>query len=354
MCDQADVSDETGLSRLHISRLEKPYQQGNTWARATYSMPSGEQMLTYFSLNQLLTGTLLHSMLSATNKFKWNTFKDRSVYRLGEEFGLKGCIRLIDVNGYVHLPQTVLSHTSSSAAHTTDATEDGLAVEWTLKDQNEVVWHQGCVDVTENGSFAVKNRLPTEEDGAEHKPLTISFSLLIGGKPISGGYCGLSHSEELTVEEFETPNFEVSVRSSTPASGVLQGEHVNASMSAMYYTGGPISSSESCWEAEAQLMPQIPAFEQFVKQGYSHAPRWANEFFSDRIAARRLYDAFSFDRPAEQALDHLVTSTDSSGKAAIQAHIVAGSTSLPVELALNAVVGFTRLACHMMECTLIL
>lgn len=158
------------------------------------------------------------------DQLRWYVFDDRQMYRPGEEVHLKGWLRRVGGQqmGDVGLPGNGLS-----------------GVSYLLLDPQGNELERGQVDVNDLGGFDFMIKLPEAMNlGAASLELTTLGSL---GKIAESNYY-----HTFQVQEFRTPEFEVTARNETPGP-YYQGGYAVTAVEAKYYAGDPLPNAEVSW-----------------------------------------------------------------------------------------------------------
>jgi uncharacterized protein YfaS (alpha-2-macroglobulin family) len=159
----------------------------------------------------------------SSETLSWYVFDDRKLYRPGEEVTVKGWIRRID--------QTPHGDTELFSV-------DGETVNYAVLDSegNEVA--KGSTKLNALAGFDLKVQLPPNMNLGDAE---LNFELESDGD---------EYTHRFRVEEFRRPEFEVTTESSKAP--YLVGSNATASMSATYYTGGPLANTDVNWTVSSQ------------------------------------------------------------------------------------------------------
>ncbi|HVQ36142.1 MAG TPA: Ig-like domain-containing protein, partial [Pyrinomonadaceae bacterium] len=163
------------------------------------------------------------------DSLSWYVIDDRKLYRPGEEVSLKGWIRKIDL---------------TPAGGTEMFSSAGETVKYVLKDSQNNEITKGSVKLNALAGFDFKLSLPATMNlgGA-----TVEFELAENGG---------SHSHNFQVQEFRRPEFEITARASEAPHFV--GSFATATMTAAYYSGGPLAGTDVDWTVTSRPTNYTP------------------------------------------------------------------------------------------------
>lgn len=160
----------------------------------------------------------------------WFVFDDRKMYRPNETVAVKGWIQSIGqgIGGMVQLAPNVKK------------------VTWELRGAQGNPIANGEAKTTELGGFDFEIKLPDTP--------TLGVASLVMNADISQP--GSAHVHHINIQEFRTPEFEVSTT-------VQEGPHyatetVTATVSAKYYAGGALPNAETSWTVNASSATFAP------------------------------------------------------------------------------------------------
>ena len=159
---------------------------------------------------------------------QWYVFDDRQMYRPGEEVHLKGWMRLIGgkQTGDVGLPGERLS-----------------SVSYRVTDPQGNDIDSGSVDVNALGGFDFVITLPEAVNlGYAQVELRAGGSL--------GGWDGTTTYHAFQIQEFRTPEFEVTARNETTGP-YFAGDQAVLAVEAKYYAGDPLPDAEVTWQVSS-------------------------------------------------------------------------------------------------------
>ncbi len=163
---------------------------------------------------------------SRTDQLIWQVFDDRRTYRPGEQVHLKGWIRHMEQNpdGGLGLPG------------------DGGRVRYRVMDSRNNEFHSGEVTVGRLGGFDLAFDLP---DTPNLGTARVELNYTGPGRPGN-----TSHTHLFSIEEFRTPEFEVTTR---VQEGPFVGDQaVEIEVEAAYYAGGVLPGAATTWEIQAR------------------------------------------------------------------------------------------------------
>ncbi|MDH5519969.1 MAG: MG2 domain-containing protein, partial [Acidimicrobiia bacterium] len=171
---------------------------------------------------------------------RWYVFDDRGIYKPGETVRVTGWIRKLALSGDAQL----------------ELLGDGATVTWTAYDPVGNALGDGRVEVNPLGGFNLTVELP---DSAN---LGYGFiELQATGAGIGQG--GAYWSHQFQIQDFRTPEFEVSARPESPAPYYVV-EPATVAVDAMYYAGGPLPDADVNWlVTSAQTTYRPPRWDQF-------------------------------------------------------------------------------------------
>lgn len=156
-----------------------------------------------------------------TDQASWYVVDDRGIYKPGETASIKGWVRR-------------LATSTDARLKLLDA---GAKVSWRFNDAQGVEIATGEAELNPLGGFTFTIEMP---DGVNLGPGGLQLSLV-------GGGVGGEWYHPLQVEEFRTPEFEVTARTESPAP---QRANTPATLAvdANYYAGGPLAAAPVAWQ----------------------------------------------------------------------------------------------------------
>ena len=170
---------------------------------------------------------------TTSDEARWYVFDDRQVYRPGETVSVKGWIRRLALSddGRLGLP------------------EPGARITYVVHDPQYVELTTGTAEVSAAGGFDLSFELP---DGANLGGASID--LTVDGMP-GLAYAGYTHGFQ--IQEFRTPEFEVTARTETPDPHVSS-RPATVAVDAAYYAGGPLGSAPVAWQVTTSSATYSP------------------------------------------------------------------------------------------------
>ncbi|MEE4331071.1 MAG: MG2 domain-containing protein, partial [Wenzhouxiangella sp.] len=162
----------------------------------------------------------------SNDRVLWHTFDDRGVYRPGERVHLKGWLRRAEQRpdgGLALLP-------------------DDSAIAYAVFDSRNNRLHEGRAEVGALGGFELAFDLPdTPNLGRARIDLTLETGANLDNASYGHGFA---------IEEFRTPEFEVSTR--VPAGPHVGETPVSVEVQAAYYAGGALPGAPVRWTVNAR------------------------------------------------------------------------------------------------------
>ncbi len=159
------------------------------------------------------------------DQLRWFVFDDRAMYRPGETVSVKGYLRRF----------------TGGVAPEIDGLNGRVPnVAYALKDPlgNEIA--KGVADVNGFGAFDLKIALP-DTANVGYQTLKLNAENDIERS---------EYEHRFQIQEFRRPEFEVTVKTDSPAPFVLGGSAV-ASVEAKYYSGGALPNADTVWTVKA-------------------------------------------------------------------------------------------------------
>ena len=155
----------------------------------------------------------------------WHVFDDRGMYRPGERVHVKGWVRREE-----HRPDGGLGLPG-----------ENLYLDYEAQDARGNTLAEGRIEVGRLGGFDFAFDLPdTPNLGRAVMELTLRDS---------GGLGGTRHYHSFQIQEFRTPEFEVTTR--IPEGPFVGSTTVEAEVEAAYYAGGALAGAETTWTVQA-------------------------------------------------------------------------------------------------------
>jgi alpha-2-macroglobulin len=214
------LTGENGLARVEL-RPRNELESGPNWI----SVQVGRDSAVLPESRHGSTRSAWHRQ-SRTDQLIWQVFDDRRMYRPGEQVHLKGWIRHMQQrpDGGLGLPG------------------ERARVRYRVMDSRNNELHSGEVTVGHLGGFDLSFDLPdTPNLGSARVQLDFSG-------PARPGNTRYTHT--FSIEEFRTPEFEVSTR---VAEGPFVGDQaVEVEVEAAYYAGGALPGAETTWRIQAR------------------------------------------------------------------------------------------------------
>ncbi len=150
-------------------------------------------------------------------QYVWHVFDDRKVYKPGETVSLKGWLRAIDYGKDLRL------------------TKDDT-VTYFVRGPRGNKLHEGKTTLSNVGGFDFTFDLPTTPN--------------LGHASVLLSYRGKSNQHSFQIQEFRTPEYEVTT---TPSDGpYLVGQKASVELSAKYFAGGGLAGADLRWNLRTQ------------------------------------------------------------------------------------------------------
>ena len=185
-------------------------------------------------------------------RLAWYVADDRKMYKPGEEVTLKGWLRVLDtakggdINGVNDLVSTVTYEVMDSQGNKIGT---------------------GSAPVAITGGFETKFTLP--------KTPNLGFTQL---HFVATGKLGGDYYHSIMVEEFRRPEFEVSAQASQGP--FLVGEGGDVTVTAKYYSGGPLPGATTNWNVTASQTTFTPPNREDYTFG-TWTPWWSYRSYDD-------------------------------------------------------------------------
>ena len=245
---------------------------------------------------------------------RYYVFDDRRMYRPGETVSIKGWARRIErgPEGDVRLL----------------AEDESAQLNYTVRDSSNNLVDTGDVSVNALGGFHFQFDLPENANlGYAWIELRPNFSGLYADEA--------RHYHEFQVQEFRRPEYEVSA--SVSEGPHIAGGHALATVSASYFSGGPLPNSEVDWHVEASTGSYDPpnwsgfVFGKWVPWwGYGHDYGYlGGASFSSRTDATGEH-SLRIDFVTQDASDDAIEMADEGRARPFPVHIDATATVLDV------------------------
>lgn len=224
--DQEVISGEQGLAEFRLPSRQDAPEAG--WLIATDGSASTilPDLNVYWGGNRWVKP-------ETEGKILWHVFDDRGMYRPGERVHVKGWIRELESGPDGDL--TLLDGAPS--------------VSYSVSGPRDYVLARGDADLNPTGGFDFAFDLPGNVN------LGRAYIRLSVQRPDADTTKHASHS--FRIEEFRTPEFEVTTAMNTPGR-ILAGQSVDLQTRANYYAGGPLSGAEVFWKVDAQPADYVP------------------------------------------------------------------------------------------------
>ncbi|MDH4075550.1 MAG: MG2 domain-containing protein, partial [Acidimicrobiia bacterium] len=174
------------------------------------------------------------------NEARWYTFDDRGIYKPGETARITGWLRR-------------LANTGDAQPELPGAT----TVTWQAFDPQGASLGSGTVPVNPLGGFNLSVTLPA---GANLGPAWIQLTADVAGIDPSAA----SWTHQFQIQEFRTPEFEVTARPESPGPYYTT-DPATVAADAAYYAGGPLPDADTTWTVTtAQTTYRPPGWEPFT------------------------------------------------------------------------------------------
>ena len=230
----------------------------------------------------------------------WYVIDDRKMYKPGEEVSLKGWLRTLDPgeNGDVG---GIAGAVSSVNYTVTDSTGNKIA--------------NGSAAVSGVGGFDTKFTLPKTPNLGE------AYIRLEAQGRMTGGY-----THEFQIQEFRRPEFEVSAQASQGP--FLVGAAGDVTVTAKYYSGGPLPGAPATWFVTAnQTNFTPPNRDDFIFGSWE--PWWGYRSFYDDEGGS------SYKPPKSWSFEG---KTDATGAHTLHLDFLSLNPALPMAVTANATV----------------
>ena len=156
-----------------------------------------------------------------TDYLRWFVFNDRGIYRPKEEVSIKGYIRV---------------YQGGKMGDIAELGDKASGLSYVVRDSRGAEIGKGAANLNAFGAFDFKFKLPDNANlGYTYVELKTNSSL-----------DGAMTQHNFQIQEFRRPEFEVSVKSETPAPYFVKSS-ANVSINASYYAGGGLANAEANW-----------------------------------------------------------------------------------------------------------
>lgn len=157
----------------------------------------------------------------AADYLRWFVFNDRGIYRPKEEVAIKGYIRV---------------YQGGKMGDIAELGDKANGLSYIVRDSRGAEIGKGAANLNAFGAFDFKFKLPDNANlGYTYVELKTNSSL-----------DGATTQHNFQIQEFRRPEFEVSVKSETPAPYFVKSS-ANVAINASYYAGGGLANAEANW-----------------------------------------------------------------------------------------------------------
>ncbi len=224
-----------------------------------------------------------------TDEMRWYVFDDRQMYRPGEEVHFKGWLRRIGAgqNGDVGLVGSLVN-----------------AVNYQINDSQGNVLGSGRADVNALGGFDLAFKLPDA--------VNLGYTVLtLNAEGSLGALSGQQFNHSFQIQEFRTPEFEVTARNESSGPYFAGGQAVLA-VDAKYYAGGALPNADVTWTVTSTTGQYSP-------------PKWPDFTFGTWTPWWEMYrfdyGGRSFPGGGESRVETFTGKTDANGTHYLQLNI---------------------------------
>jgi uncharacterized protein YfaS (alpha-2-macroglobulin family) len=230
------------LAGVHFALLGASFQSAETDASglAHVRFASGAGKFVYAKLGSDVAllpeawyGDGPYKTREARDAVRWFVYDDRGIYKPGESAHVKGWIRRAGMGR------------GGDIDFVPDAS--GKSIAWKVYDPRRSPLGTGTTTVDAEGSFDFEVPIPKNANlGSAHIELSLDGVSLAGN----------SHYHAFQIEEFRTPEFEVSAKASEGPH--VAGGHAVATVAGRYYAGGALPNAKVNWtvtSSEATFTP---------------------------------------------------------------------------------------------------
>ncbi len=238
------TTDEDGVARFNIP------------SGATYLVASQGSDQAMLPNSTYLWGDSSWRQRPVSDELRWYVFDDRQMYRPGEEVHVKGWLRRVggkqtgDVGLVGSLVKSVSFRVVSSQGNDLGS---------------------GTADVNALGGFDFVITLPEE--------VNLGYTQLILDASSASQFSGWEYYHSFQIQEFRTPEFEVTARNETEPPYFAGGSAIVA-VEAAYYAGGALPNAEVTWQVSSTPSSYSP-------------PNWPDFVFGVWQPWWRFYDYYS-------------------------------------------------------------
>jgi len=183
--------------------------------------------------DQALLGDLWSRLSPPRDQTRWYVIDDRGVYKPGETAHLKGLIRIASI--------------AEPAALTLPA--DETRIRWTARDAFGNEFANGDLTLSDLGGFDFEIEIP---DDVTLGPAGVEF---FTANRLNDN--GTRHFHQLEIQEFRTPDFEVSVETISEGP-YLRNDTARLLAEAVYFATGPLAGATVEWQVNAQAGSYSP------------------------------------------------------------------------------------------------
>ncbi|PIE89069.1 MAG: hypothetical protein CR997_13145 [Acidobacteria bacterium] len=234
-------------STLKLANTSSGFKDGVTW-----SAKKGKDEL-LFSLNGRERG--------GTDQPLWYVTTDRGLYKPGQEVHFKGILRWQEER-----PQGTIDLGPFSNS----------ALKWQVRDARGNELATGTTTLTEAGTFDFSCKLPKDADlGRAFLQLEIDAprELPKKGQRPSGNTQTYRHNHSFQIQEFRTPEYEVTAQTLTPGP-YYPNQKLEWAASGAYYAGGGLAEADIEWTFQCRQTTYQPPNWDAYHFGESRTPWW--------------------------------------------------------------------------------
>lgn len=174
---------------------------------------------------------------STTDQVLWYVFDDRAMYRPGETVHLKGWVRVLQ-----------------GTDHQLGLYQGPMEIPWKVRDPygNEIA--DGTATLSELGGLDLSFDLP---EGANLGDAMVELTATLADQPVT-------YNHGFQIQEFRRPEFEVDTQAETEAPYFVD-QPASASVTATYYSGGPLPDAETGWSVfTSDAIYEPPGWDDFT------------------------------------------------------------------------------------------
>ena len=232
----------------------------------------------------------------------WYVVDDRKMYKPGEEVSLKGWLRILDTN-----KGGDINGVNGIASSVTYEVTDSVG--------NKILTNTAPVAIT--GGFDAKFTLP--------KTPNLGYTQIHFSVP---GYVGGEYYHAIQVEEFRRPEFEVTAQASQGP--FLVGEGGDVTVSAKYYSGGPLPGADTNWYVTASQTSFTPPNRDDFTFG-TWTPWWSYRDYGDDEEGGYRYGGYKPPRSWQ-----LAGKTDATGAHTLHMDFLSAKPAVPMSVSAAA------------------